>query len=100
MNTFDVHASMNNLLQMNRPQEEANRIPLQHQTSNAVVHQEEVDKRIERPNQPDQPEGKNVDSGSHKRYQREQAKRKRVEKKKVSRRSASDGAGRFVDITV
>jgi hypothetical protein len=99
MNTLDVQASLNNLVQMDRHQEEGNRIPMVHQSANASFERENAAHRLERPNQPEQPEGKNVDSEAHKRYMQAREKRRQAHKKQ-QRRGRTDGAGRFVDLTV
>jgi hypothetical protein len=99
MNTMNVNASLHNLLQMDRHQEESNRIPVIHQAANAEVERETAARRPEMANQPEQPDGKNVDSEGRKRYQREAPKRK-PQKKKTNTRGKTDGAGRFVDVIV
>ena len=98
MNTMDLQSSIHNLSQMDRHQDEAHRVPAGDREQNAQIEREQAARRPEQANEPEQPEGKNVDSESRKRYQRELERRKR-QKKRV-RRGKVDGAGRFVDVTV
>jgi len=74
-------------------------MPVVHQTANADYEREEAARRLEMPNQPEQPEAKNADSEANKRYHREAARRKR-QVKRAQRHGKADGAGRLVDITV
>jgi hypothetical protein len=101
MNTLDVQASLNNLLQMDRHQEETNRTPAGHQVVNADYERDNAARRATRPNEPEQPDGKNVDSEEHKRYQQEMKKRRQqAAGRRKAARGRTDGAGRFCDITV
>ncbi len=102
MNSMDLQASIHNLLQMDRHQEETHRMPVMNQAQNAEKAREEAAQRTETPQQPEQPEGKNVDSEARKRLQREAQRRKKEKEKKqrTRRRGSIDGAGRYVDVTV
>ncbi|MBD3390427.1 MAG: hypothetical protein GF418_00290 [Chitinivibrionales bacterium] len=100
MDSMDLQASIHNLLQMDRHQEEVHRTPVAHQAQNAEIAREEEGRRTEMPNEPEQSEGKNVDSESRKRYHREAGRRKREQKKRRQSRGRAAGAGRFVDVTV
>ena len=97
---MDFQASIHNLLQLDRHQETAHRTPLEHQAATEHAQEQETAHRTEMPNQPEQTEGKNVDSEGSKRYMKENEKRRKKKKKRTPRGRTIDGAGRFVDVTV
>jgi hypothetical protein len=62
MNAVNMQASVNNVTQMDKHQQDQSRTPLVHQDQNAVIAREEAEKRIRMPMEPDHAEGKKVDS--------------------------------------
>ncbi|MBD3315536.1 MAG: hypothetical protein GF344_07090 [Chitinivibrionales bacterium] len=95
MNSMDMQASVHNLSQLDRHQNEAHRMPVEHQDQNAdKVLQENVAK-MRMPVEADKAEGKKTDS---KRKKKEFAhKRRKKKKKEKEERRMSGKGGFFVD---
>jgi hypothetical protein len=100
MNELNVSVSYTNLLQMDRHQDDANRTPVIHQSANAEYERENAARRLEKPNETQEPEGKNVDSEAKKRYRQAMVKKRKQQSKQKELRGRADGTGRFCDITV
>jgi hypothetical protein len=99
MNEVNFQASVNNTVQMDRHQQDTARTPVVNQSQNAVIEQEEAEKRIQMPVQPDQVEGKKVDPRERKTDAH--AKKKRQKKNggdSSGRRGRTTTGGFFVDL--
>jgi hypothetical protein len=100
MNALGMQASVNNLVQMDRHQSDTHRTPVVNQEQNALIDREQAARRTEMPVDPEQPEGKNVDSENSKRDKPALKARVRKSPPKATRQGKADGSGRFVDVTV
>jgi hypothetical protein len=61
MNAVNLQASVSNVTQMDKHQQDQSRTPLVHQDQNAVIAREDLEKRIRMPTEAEQAEGKKVD---------------------------------------
>ena len=102
MNSIDFQASMHNLSQMDRHQQETHRTPVVNQEQNADISRDEAAQRVDMPVQPDQAENKNIDPRAARRREWEERKRRRKEEedKKKKKKKRSHDSGRFVDLDV
>jgi len=98
MNALDFQASINNLTQLDKVQQEQHRAPVVNQTQNAAAAAEEAAQRVVRPEQPDQVEGKVIDPNA--RRQERQAKRRRNRELRKNRPDPDSPTrtGHFVDL--
>jgi hypothetical protein len=99
MDGVNLQASVNNVTQMDRFQQDASRTPVVNQEQNAVIEREEAERRIRMPVQPDHVEGKKVDPQQRK---NESNARKKKQKKGAAGDQEQKGrtttGGFFVDI--
>lgn len=81
MNEVNFQASVNNTVQMDRHQQDTARTPVVNQSQNAVIEQEEAEKRIQMPVQPDQVKEKRWILGNERptRMRRKSVRRKTAE---------------------
>jgi hypothetical protein len=97
MDGVDFQASVNNVTQMDRHQQDAVRAPGTNQEQNAQIARDEAGQRTIRPMQPDEVEDKKVDP-----KQRKQAQDRRKERKKKERGDGAPGkstsSGFFLDV--
>lgn len=100
MNSIDFQASMHNLSQMDRHQQETHRAPVMNQEQNADISRDEAAQRVDMPVQPDQTENKNIDPQARRRREWEERKRRRKEKEKEKKQRRSRDSGRFVDLNI
>jgi hypothetical protein len=101
MNVVNFQASVNNVTQMDRFQQDSSRTPVINQSQNAVIAQEEAEKRIRMPMQPDHAEGKKVDLQRQKNETRGNKKRKQKKDNGSDakpRQGITTTGGYFVDI--
>lgn len=77
MNEVNFQASVNNMVQMDRFQNDASRAPVVNQAQNAGIEQTEAEQRIQMPVQPEQADGKKVDPRQRKPETREKKKRRK-----------------------
>ncbi len=95
---MDLSASMHNLTQMDRFQQDSHHTPIVHQEQNQEAAKEEAARRTDMPVQPDETEDKIVDPENRKEQQNRQRKRK---KKKEKRKPQNTGGktGHFIDFS-
>jgi hypothetical protein len=97
MNTIDLQASVNNLTQVDRHQQDLHRAPMANQVQNTAAAAQEAAQRTTMPTQAEQTEGKVIDPNN-----RKEEKRRREKKKAVSRRGPrqdpASKTGYFVDL--
>jgi hypothetical protein len=94
MSGLDLQASMSNLTQMDRHQQDAHRSPVAHQQQNAVQAQQDAMRRLAMPPPSDALEQKDPDSRRTKREYR--FRKRRRQHARVARQRDSGGGG-FVD---
>ncbi len=98
MNGVNFQASMHNIPQMERHQQDGHNTPIQNQDVNAEQAKEEAASRIDKPTQPDETESKLVNPDQSKRDGAK--KRKKKQKKKENKRKKSSGErGNFIDFS-
>jgi hypothetical protein len=97
MDGVNFQASVNNLTQMDRHQQDAVRTPGVNQEQNSQIARDEAAQKALRPEQPDEIEGKRVDP-----KQRKQDNDKRKDQKKKERGDGAPGkstsSGFFLDV--
>jgi hypothetical protein len=99
MNAIDLQASVNNVTQMDKHQQDQSRTPIVHQDQNAVIAREDAEKLIRMPMEPEHAEGKKVDG----RQEKKDRHNGRNRQKKSSNGAAksqprSSSSGYIVDI--
>jgi hypothetical protein len=96
MNGLNFQASVSNLTQMDRYQQDAHRTPVVNQEQNAQAAQDEASQKTTKPMQPDEATGKRIDPG--------QRRRDENAKKRNRKKGAPDVAmkknGHFLDIRI
>jgi hypothetical protein len=99
MNTVNFQASVNNVVQMDRFQQDASRTPVVNQSQNAVIAQDEAEKRIRMPVEAEQAEGKKVDPQQRK-HDKNAGKRKHKKEGKITppQQGKTTTGGFFVDV--
>jgi hypothetical protein len=99
MNGLNFQASVSNLTQMDRYQQDAHRTPVVNQEQNAQIAKDDASRRTTMPMQPDEIAGKKVDPGQRK---RDDAGKKRNKKKEIKAGSflTDHKNGCFLDIRV
>jgi hypothetical protein len=99
MDGLNLQASVNNVTQMDKHQQDQSRSPLVHLDQNAVIAREDAEKRLRMPVEPDHVDGKKVDPRQEKRdrqsRRRKQNKNNPDAAKNLPRSSSS---GYIVDI--
>jgi hypothetical protein len=75
MNAVNLQASVNNVTQMDKFQQDQSRTPLVHQDQNALIARDDLEKRIRMPVEPEHAEGKKVDGRQEKKDGRGRGKR-------------------------
>ncbi len=93
---INMQASIHNLTQAERLQQDAHKLPIAHQVQNALKVMNDAQKRLTVTSQADTIEGKNSDSKEHKKVY---LKKKRVNKRKTNTRKDPGHAqdGLFID---
>lgn len=99
MDGLDIQASLHNLSQMDRHQQDGHRTPMVHQQQNAEMARDEAGQRIEKPVEADEAEGKTVDPEDRRRRDREGRKKKNQERKSDTGKDKGS-TGRFIDFSV
>jgi hypothetical protein len=84
MNAVNMQASVNNVTQMDKHQQDQSRAPIVHQDQNAVIARDDAEKRIRMPMEPEHAEGKKVDA--------RQEKKNRQGSRKQQKKNIQDGA--------
>ncbi len=97
MNGVNLQASYHNLSQMNRHQQDTHTTPIAHQDQNAEAAKEEAARRIDKPNETEETEGKVVDPEKKKDDKRRGRKRKK--KRNQKRKKNNGNTGHFVDFS-
>jgi hypothetical protein len=99
MDGINLQASVNNLTQMDRHQQDLSRAPLVHQDQNAVIARDEAEKRIRMPVEPEYARGKKVDTRLRKNDRQERRKKQKKNNSDLSTgKTHSTGSGDIVDI--
>jgi hypothetical protein len=91
MNGVDLQASVSNLSQMDRHQQDSHRSPIVNQQQNAETAREEAAKRVNMPVQPDVIEGKIIDPENRRRNLQERRKKKKKEQARVCKQNRGNG---------
>ena len=99
MNGLNFQASVYNLTQMDRVQQDAHRTPVVNQEQNAQIALDEASRRTAMPMQPDEVEGKKIDPGQRKRDDSGKKKNRKKALKNASAIAAKKN-GYFLDIRV
>jgi hypothetical protein len=95
MNAVNFQASVNNLTQMDRHQQDLSRTPLVNQEQNAEIARGDAEKRIRMPVQADTVEGKKINPEENKRnFER----KKRRKKNDPDSKGASGSSGYILDV--
>jgi hypothetical protein len=97
MNGLNLQASVSNLTQMDRHQQELHRAPMVNQEQNALIAQNEAAQRTAKPVQPDKVEDKKVD---RKRDNDNENRKKKRNKKNDPPGGKSPESGFLLDISV
>lgn len=92
---INFQASLNNLTQLDRLQQDSHHTPIVNQEQNAQAAKDAAAKRIDMPMQPDQAEEKTIDANARKNDQRRQKKKKNAAKTQSVNRG--NDTGRFID---
>jgi hypothetical protein len=99
MNAINLQASVNNVTQMDKFQQDQSRAPLVHQDQNSLIAREDAEKRIRMPMEPEHAEGKKVDGRQEKKEGRGRGKRQGKNRGDGSKRPPrSPSSGYIVDI--
>jgi hypothetical protein len=97
MDGVDFQASVTNLTQMDRHQQDAVRLPGVNQEQNAQIARDEAGQKAIRPTQPDEAEGKKIDPKDHRRNLDKRKDRKKKERPD-GLPGKSTGSGFFLDV--
>jgi hypothetical protein len=98
MNGLNFQASVSNLTQMDRHQQDVHRTPVVNQEQNAEIARGEAAQRTARPVQPDRAEEKKIDPKQ--RGPGEENRKKKRNKKVDAVNGKSPDSGFFLDISV
>jgi hypothetical protein len=98
MNTIDLQASVNNLTQVDRLQQDQHRAPVVNQVQNAEISREEQARRATAPSEPEKSEGKTIDPNA-KRQEQQKSKKKRALRKDKPDPDPPSRTGYFVDLS-
>ena len=99
MNAINLQASVNNVTQMDKHQQDQSRTPLVHQDQNSLIAREDAEKRIRMPMEPEHAEGKKVDGRQEKKNRQGSQKRQKKNIQNSAKGSPSSGSsGYIVDI--
>ena len=98
MNGLNFQASVSNLTQMDRHQQDLHRSPVVNQEQNAQIARDDAAQRILRPMQPDEVEEKKVDPKQRK--QDNEMWKKKNKKQGASVKGKSADSGFFLDIRI
>jgi hypothetical protein len=94
MNAVNLQASVNNVTQMDKFQQDQARTPVVNQDQNAAIAREEAEKRIRMPTEPEHAEGKKIDPRQERKNRQSRKKRQNKniqENTKGEPRSPSSG---------
>jgi hypothetical protein len=99
MNAVNLQASVNNVTQMDKFQQDQSRTPLVNQDQNALIAREEAEKRIRMPMETEHAEGKKVDRRQEKKDRGGNQKRQRKNRQNGPKSPPlSTSSGYIVDI--
>ena len=98
MNAVNMQASVNNVTQMDKHQQDQSRAPLVHQDQNAVIAREDAEKLIRMPAEPEHAEGKKVDPRHEKKDRHNGRNRRQKNQAGVKSPPRSPSSGYIVDI--
>jgi hypothetical protein len=101
MNAVNFQASLNNLVQMDRFQQDTSKTPVVNQQQNEVISQDEAEKRIRMPVQPEQPESKIINPDQKKQESftgKKKKKDKESKENKNTKQGQSTDSGFFIDV--
>ena len=98
MNAVNMQASVNNVTQMDKHQQDQSRTPLVHQDQNAVIAREDAEKLIRMPTEAERAEGKKVDPRQEKKDRQNGRNRQKKNQSGVKSTPRSSSSGYIVDI--
>jgi hypothetical protein len=99
MNAVNMQASVNNVTQMDKHQQDQSRSPVIHQDQNAVIAREDAEKRIRMPVEPDHVDGKKIDPRQEKKDRKDRRKNQNKNNPDAAKNSPrSSSSGYIVDI--
>jgi hypothetical protein len=99
MNAVNLQASVNNVTQMDKHQQDQSRTPLVHQDQNAAIARDDAEKRIRMPMEAEHAEGKKVDGRQEKKNKQSSQKRQKKSVRNNGKGSPPSGSsGYIVDI--
>ncbi len=99
MNGVNMQASVYNLSQMDRVQQNQHNNPIVNQEQNAESTKEDAARRIDMPVQPDQVENKTVNPDGRRARYFQKGKKREKEKNKNRNKRGEGNYGRFVDFS-
>jgi hypothetical protein len=99
MNAVNLQASINNVTQMDKHQQDQSRTPIVHQDQNASIAREDAEKLIRMPIEPEHVEGRKVDGRQEKKNRQSSQKRQKKNNQNNAKGPLSSGSsGYIVDI--
>ncbi len=100
MNGLNFQASIHNLSQLNRHQQDSHNTPIVNQEQNAELAKDEAARRTKQPMQPDKLEGKIIKPEDKNKNNLAKKKRKRKKGNKNISRKKTKNSGNFIDFSV
>ena len=100
MNSANIQASMHNLTQINRIQQNEHTTPINNQEQNANISQEKASEKIIKPTEAEQADGKVIDPKNARKIRLKKKKKKKKNFKKFKKQNRSKESGRFIDFSV
>lgn len=97
MSNINLQASISNLSQMDRLQNDRHHNPVASQQQNADSAVEEAAKRLNMPSQTEKAEGKNVDPENRKKEKYKRRKKKKLEESQRKKNEQSENSGHIID---
>lgn len=94
---MDLSASMHNLTQMDKFQQDSHQTPIHNQEQNQEAAKEEAARRLDMPVQPDEAEGKTINPDNRKKHPNQRKKKKKKKQKQPPNRGGD--TGHFVDFS-
>ncbi len=94
---MNLQASMHNLTQMDKIQQDSHNTPILNQDKNAEAAKEAAAQRITKPNEAEETEEKTIDPDNRKKDANRNKKKKKKKKRKPSNRGGD--TGHFIDFS-
>lgn len=95
---MNLQASMHNLTQMDKFQQDSHHTPIVNQEKNAEAAKEKAAQRIDKPMEPDETEEKTIDPENRRKDARRNQKKKK-KKKKTKPPNRGEDTGHFIDFS-